>query len=102
MGRGEFALIAWCRVPTITLYLEIEDAVKEKAMIDSTGCGGACSRRHEIIHIDLSGIGRTADRHSEAALPERTRSSTTEQNLSAPRSPHRGSGSKEHSEGAPQ
>jgi hypothetical protein len=41
-----------------------------------------------------------AQEHSEALLPVRSRSSNTEDNTSAPRSPHRGYGSKEHSEGA--
>ncbi|MDJ0325116.1 hypothetical protein QMG61_15225 [Cryobacterium sp. PH31-AA6] len=46
------------------------------------------------------GAEEHSEEHPEALLPERTRSSNTEENISAPRSPHRGLGSKEHSEGA--
>ena len=53
-GHGQFALIAWCRVPTITLHQQLDDAEESKATIDSTGCGGACKRRHEIIRIELA------------------------------------------------
>lgn len=50
-GEGEYALIAWCRVPTISLWKSIEDAESSKEFIDGYACGGRCSRRHEIVHI---------------------------------------------------
>jgi hypothetical protein len=50
-GRGEYALIAWCRVPTVTLWDDLADAEHQKAVIDQTGCGGLCSRRHEIVRV---------------------------------------------------
>ena len=50
-GQGDYALIAWCRVTTITLWTTLEDAEKQKAWIDELACGGRCTRRHEIIRI---------------------------------------------------
>jgi hypothetical protein len=53
-GHGAFALIAWCRDITITLHPQLEGALKSKTMIDSTGCGGACTKRHDIIQVELT------------------------------------------------
>ena len=53
-GDGEFALIAPCRVPTISLHKTHEDAEAAKAFIDTYGCGGYCRHsRHRIVHIDI-------------------------------------------------
>jgi hypothetical protein len=50
-GDGPFALLAHCRVLTITLHETSESAEKDKAMIDNVGCGGCCYKRHEIIDM---------------------------------------------------
>jgi hypothetical protein len=52
-GTGDYALIAWCRVPTVTLWGELTAAEQQKAIIDRTGCGGRCSGRHEIVRVVL-------------------------------------------------
>lgn len=52
-GTGQIALIAWCRVPTVTLYRDADDALNAKQMIDGGGCGGQCNGRHDIVLIDL-------------------------------------------------
>ena len=31
------------------LFKEVTKAEKQKHLIDSTGCGHACSRRHEVV-----------------------------------------------------
>jgi hypothetical protein len=53
-GIGNFALIAWCDVPTVTLWKELAAAENQKAIIDRTGCGGRCSGRHQIVRVVLS------------------------------------------------
>ena len=51
IGEGRFALLAWCRVLTVTLHDNPTSAEEAKALIDHTACGGMCSRRHEIVEI---------------------------------------------------
>jgi hypothetical protein len=50
-GNGQFALLAWCRVLTVTLCPTLEEAEKQKQFIDKYACGGLCSGHHEIIAI---------------------------------------------------
>lgn len=50
-GDGCFALLAHCKVLTISLHTRMSNARKWKSMIDSTGCGGGCQRDHEIINL---------------------------------------------------
>ena len=50
-GDGPYALLAWCKTLTVTLHQTMEEAEKSKASIDQIGCGGACSRRHEIVDV---------------------------------------------------
>lgn len=52
-GEGPYALLAHCRVLTVTLYKNAEAAEKQKKTIDTTACGGMCNSRHEIIQIAL-------------------------------------------------
>lgn len=51
-GTGNIALIAWCRVPTVTLHQSMESALKSKRLIDHTACGGLCHRSHQIVRYD--------------------------------------------------
>ena len=50
-GDGAFALLAWCRELTVTLWESEEEAKKNKGFIDDMGCGGYCIRNHEIIKL---------------------------------------------------
>lgn len=50
-GSGEWALIAWCRVPTVTLWDTRDEAETAMRLIDATGCGGNCGRVHEIARV---------------------------------------------------
>jgi hypothetical protein len=50
-----FALVSYCHHPayrsdyvTVTLWRTRPEAENSKRMIDGTGCGGSCSRRHYI------------------------------------------------------
>lgn len=52
-GNGEYALLAHCRVLTVSLWTNLADAEASKRMIDGSACGGQCYRRHEIIKITL-------------------------------------------------
>lgn len=50
-GSGEWALLAHCDVLKVTLHATEEDAQSSKRFIDRTGCGHACTRRHEIVRL---------------------------------------------------
>ena len=50
-GSGPFALLAHCRVLTITLWKTKEEAEICKKRIDETACGGMCNRNHEIVDL---------------------------------------------------
>lgn len=51
-GKGRYALLAHCKVLTVTLHETIEQAEKDKKDIDKFGCGGTCYKKHEIIDLD--------------------------------------------------
>jgi hypothetical protein len=52
-GDGPVALIAWCGQPTVTLCADADTAKRAKATIDASGCGGSCSKRHEVVGLEL-------------------------------------------------
>jgi len=52
-GDGQFALLAWCRVLTVTLWVNRAEAEKQKKFIDEMACGGGCTRNHEIIDLSI-------------------------------------------------
>jgi hypothetical protein len=52
-GGGPFALLAHCRDLSVSLHQIAVSAESSKALIDSTGCGGMCSRQHEIVELVL-------------------------------------------------
>jgi len=52
-GEGQFALLAYCDVLTVSLWETIKDAEKNKKFIDEFGCGGMCNRIHEILTINI-------------------------------------------------
>ena len=54
-GDGAFAVIAWCRVPSVELHPDLESAEAAKASIDQSACGGKCVRNHEIVRVVLPG-----------------------------------------------
>jgi len=58
-GSGPIALIAWCRVPTVTLHATVEAAEAAKSFIDQYKCGGMCTGRHEIVRLDCPSAGPT-------------------------------------------
>lgn len=51
-GRGRFAVIAYCRSTTVTLWTEPAFARRAVQTIDSTGCGGRCVRRHALVYVE--------------------------------------------------
>jgi hypothetical protein len=53
IGDGAFAVLAHCRVLTVTLHKTREKAEESQRFIDKFGCGGMCGRRHEIVQIHL-------------------------------------------------
>ncbi|GAI92523.1 unnamed protein product [marine sediment metagenome] len=53
-GDGQFALLAWCRVLTVTLYTTRTEAEEQKKEIDRTACGGLCTGDHEIIDLSIT------------------------------------------------
>jgi hypothetical protein len=50
-GKGPFAVLAHCRVLTVTLWTSLEKAQAAKKQIDEHACGGRCNRDHEIINL---------------------------------------------------
>lgn len=48
-GNGPIALLAHCRVLTVTLWKDRVLAEKQKAVIDNDACGGRCFKDHEIL-----------------------------------------------------
>lgn len=63
VGDGPYALIAWCQVPTVSLWDTYEDALSSKRVIDEFGCGHACNATqrgslaspvHEIAYLDTA------------------------------------------------
>ena len=53
-GDGQFALLAWCRVLTVTLWSTMVEAEEKKKFIDKMACGGGCTRNHEIVDLGSS------------------------------------------------
>lgn len=50
-GKGPFALVAFCDVPTVTLHETRESALASKRTIDDSACGGRCYRAHRIFDL---------------------------------------------------
>ncbi len=50
-GDGQYALLAWCRVLTVTLWPTKDEAEENKKFIDEMACGGGCTRNHEIVDL---------------------------------------------------
>lgn len=51
-GTGAFAVVAYCRVTTITLHANANAAQEALATINATGCGGRCSRHHKLLRLE--------------------------------------------------
>lgn len=51
-GDGPYAVVAYCKVTTVTLHATYERAAEAKAAIDSGACGGRCIQRHEVLYLD--------------------------------------------------
>lgn len=54
-GDGPVALVAFCKVPTVTLWPDHDHAERSRRFIDTYGCGGGCHRDHAIV--DLAEVG---------------------------------------------
>ncbi len=50
-GDGQYALLAHCRVLTVTLWSTSAEAGESKREIDRYACGGLCTGAHEIIDL---------------------------------------------------
>ena len=54
-GEGQFALLAPCRVLTVTLWETRDEAEKEKTLINQIACSGQCTPSlHEIVDLNES------------------------------------------------
>lgn len=63
LGEGEYASVSLCndtysipsfrRMVSVYLYESAADALQAKDLIDKTGCGGLCRRRHEVVRLEL-------------------------------------------------
>lgn len=68
MGEGPYCSVAYCRVLTVARYATLEDAIKGKRTIDSTGCGGCCHKGHMLMFCDPANPETTAQDAAIAAL----------------------------------
>lgn len=50
-GEGEWALLAHCRVLTVSLHESREGAESDRAYIDQHGCGAVCYRSHDVVRL---------------------------------------------------
>jgi hypothetical protein len=50
-GEGPYAVLAHCRVLTVTLWKNLPAAEEAKRMIDGGACGGRCSGDHQIVEL---------------------------------------------------
>ena len=53
-GEGPFAVVAYCRVTTITLHTTMDGACSALDLIDAGGCGGRCTRHHKLIRLETT------------------------------------------------
>lgn len=58
-GDGQFALLSRCRALAVYLYSTRNEAEENKKFIDEIGCGGCCSRAHEIIDLSIASPKKT-------------------------------------------
>lgn len=53
-GSGRFAVLAHCRVLTVSLWPTLEQAKNVKKRLDDYACGGKCNRDHEIVDLSAT------------------------------------------------
>lgn len=56
LGDGPYATISWCGAwneVSVTLHSSLTDAVAALKQINRTGCGGRCSRTHQVVEVML-------------------------------------------------
>lgn len=51
-GEGRYALMAYCNVLTVSLWANLDDAIKNRRMIDGAHCGSRCSGCHAVLDLD--------------------------------------------------
>jgi len=55
-GTGPYATISWCGAAndvTVTLHGNLTEAVSALKQINRTGCGGRCTRDHQVVEVVL-------------------------------------------------
>ena len=52
-GRGEYAVIAWCKVPTVKLFADWQAARSALGLINGDACGGGCRNDHDLVRVVL-------------------------------------------------
>lgn len=50
-GEGNIATVAYCNVTTVELHENLKDAQLAIDIINLTGCGGRCIKRHKLIQL---------------------------------------------------
>ncbi|GEN78706.1 hypothetical protein [Actinotalea fermentans] len=73
-GDGPFAVLAWCGVTSVTLHADTDAATRALEIVNASGCGGRCTRDHELVRLDLDAQTptdrRTVKMHRRAVLAE--------------------------------
>lgn len=67
-GDGPFAVVVWCGVTHVSLHPDEPTAREELKTIGASGCGGRCTRDHELVRLDLDGQ-QTDDRRGHVGRP---------------------------------
>ena len=52
LGEGPYAVVAYCKVTTVTLHPDLDAARGALDFIGDFGCGGRCTRRHKLIRLE--------------------------------------------------
>ena len=59
-GTGDWALIAWCGAPTVTLWPDETRARDAENLLYACRCGRDCRQAHQIVHINHTRTKETA------------------------------------------
>lgn len=55
-GNGPIAVVAYCRITSVSLWRDQAAADAARAYIDYYACGGMCNRRHDTVDLREPGL----------------------------------------------
>lgn len=51
-GHGRYAVVAYCRITSVSLHRDLDQAKASLAYINYYACGGMCIHDHEIVDLE--------------------------------------------------